>query len=60
MKIKSNICSAIKIQKHFNIHQLGKRSFPNQDEEFHVKIAKNTEEVAKLIEVGFDYVCTTL
>jgi len=33
--------------------------FQNQNDEFHVKIAKNADEAAKLVEVGFDYVCTT-
>lgn len=33
--------------------------FANTSEEFHVKAAKTTEEAKQLLEVGFEYVCTT-
>jgi hypothetical protein len=32
--------------------------FGESNQDFHVKTAPNTLEAAKLLEVGFDYVCT--
>jgi len=31
--------------------------FQNQNNDFHVKIAKTPEEIKALLEVGFEYVC---
>jgi len=33
--------------------------FQNENDEFHVKVARKADEAAKLVEVGFEYVCTT-
>ena len=38
--------------------QIDKNLFQDQNDEFHSAIAKTIEEAAKLIEVGFEYVCT--
>ena len=38
--------------------QIDKSLFQDQNDEFHSAIAKTIEEAAKLIEVGFEYVCT--
>ena len=37
--------------------QLEKTLFKEANDEFTVKIAKNTEEIQGLLEVGFEYVC---
>jgi len=38
--------------------QIDENLFQDQNDEFHSAIAKTIEEAAKLIEVGFEYVCT--
>lgn len=39
--------------------QLEKTIYEEDSDEFTCKIVKNTEEAKDLIEVGFEYVCTT-
>jgi len=36
--------------------QIEKALFTSGNDQFHVKVAKNSEEVCQLIEVGFEYV----
>jgi len=38
---------------------LEKALFNSESDEFHVKAAKTSKEACKLVEVGFEYVCTT-
>lgn len=37
--------------------QLEEALFKQQTDEFNVKVARNTEEIKNLLEVGFEYVC---
>ena len=37
--------------------QLAETIFQDTDEEFTVRVAKTEEEITKLLEVGFEYIC---
>ena len=43
-------------QKHGDLHKPAKAIFDQRDDEFHVRVTNETEEIKKLLEAGFKYV----
>ena len=40
------------------LNRLEQALFKEKTDEFHVKVAKNPEEIKTLLETGFEYVCS--
>ena len=40
------------------LNRLEQALFKEKTDEFHVKVAKNSEEIKTLLETGFEYVCS--